>query len=456
MRGTRYCVCAACLLVPLFVPLVACGSAVPLPALRVSCPVAGAPRSIIQESASAGSVMIRAPPQLLDPNVRSGHFATMSAFAANPTTASFANFRRPFDPRANQGLRLNARRRLTFVLESTVPPAVVQRKLPAGGESRFSQQEPMRRPQMTPNFFNYVPGYRRLSNVLRKHYDPHGYGSNPFLRAWPAGHYYSPLPDPKFVDERKATLFNRQVESIPGIENNEDGQLALAETLSQYYRDLPFTDKERAGLRYYFDNIWFSYGDAIILNAMLRHYKPRRIVEVGSGFSSAVMLDTNDLHLSKQISCTFIEPEPERLFTLLSEEDKKRHEVIVGMVQDVPLTQFELLDANDILFIDSSHVVKIGSDVVHLLTNVLPILREGVIVHFHDVFWPFEYPERWVQEGKAWNENYLIKAFLQFNSKFRILFFNSYLATHHEREMGQKFPLWLRDTGGSLWLQRTS
>lgn len=309
---------------------------------------------------------------------------------------------------------------------------------------------------MTPNFFNYVPGYRRLSNVLRKHYDPHGYGSNPFLRAWPAGHYYSPLPDPKFVDERKATLFNRQVESIPGIENNEDGQLALAETLSQYYRDLPFTDKERAGLRYYFDNIWFSYGDAIILNAMLRHYKPRRIVEVGSGFSSAVMLDTNDLHLSKQISCTFIEPEPERLFTLLSEEDKKRHEVIVGMVQDVPLTQFELLDANDILFIDSSHVVKIGSDVVHLLTNVLPILREGVIVHFHDVFWPFEYPERWVQEGKAWNENYLIKAFLQFNSKFRILFFNSYLATHHEREMGQKFPLWLRDTGGSLWLQRTS
>lgn len=239
---------------------------------------------------------------------------------------------------------------------------------------------------MTPNFFNYVPGYRRLSNVLRKHYDPHGYGSNPFLRAWPAGHYYSPLPDPKFVDERKATLFNRQVESIPGIENNEDGQLALAETLSQYYRDLPFTDKERAGLRYYFDNIWFSYGDAIILNAMLRHYKPRRIVEVGSGFSSAVMLDTNDLHLSKQISCTFIEPEPERLFTLLSEEDKKRHEVIVGMVQDVPLTQFELLDANDILFIDSSHVVKIGSDVVHLLTNVLPILREGVIVHFHDVF----------------------------------------------------------------------
>lgn len=251
-------------------------------------------------------------------------------------------------------------------------------------------------------------------------------------------------------------LFNKSVHNIPGIETNEAGQLALASTLSQYYRELPFGDDARAGLRYYFDNIWFTQGDAIILYGILRHYRPRKVLEVGSGFSSAVMLDTNDLYLSGKTNFTFIEPDPERLFRLMSEEDKERHEVIVGMVQDVPLERFEVLRAGDILFIDSSHVVKIGSDVVHLVTEVLPRLHDGVIVHFHDVFWPFEYPESWIRQGKAWNENYLIKAFLQFNSGFKILIFNSYLAAHHKQDMGRNFPLWLKDTGGSLWIQKTA
>ena len=109
----------------------------------------------------------------------------------------------------------------------------------------------------------------------------------------------------------------------------------------------------------------------------------------------------------------------------------------------------------DILFIDSSHVAKIGSDVVYLMTEVLPQLRPGVLVHFHDVFWPFEYPEEWVQEGRAWNETYMLKAFLQFNERFRILLFCSYLALHHRAVLEQHLPLALKNSGGSLWL-RTS
>lgn len=304
------------------------------------------------------------------------------------------------------------------------------------------------------HFLTHIPGYRQLSNALRQHYDR--YGSNPFLEFVPPGHFYSPLPDINFIDRYKATLFNRQINSIPGIENNVADQLALLDTFSEYYDELPFKDDKCSGLRYYFRNSWFSYGDAIILYSMLRHYRPQRIIEIGSGFSSAVMLDTNDHFFARRIALTFVEPYPERLFSLLSDEDKKRHAIIVDAVQEVPLERFAALDTRDILFIDSSHVAKIGSDVVHLLTNVLPMLNKGVIVHFHDVFWPFEYPEEWLRAGRAWNENYILKAFLQFNAKFRILFFNSYLAIHHLDVVGQTLPLFLRNTGGSLWIEKTS
>ena len=189
---------------------------------------------------------------------------------------------------------------------------------------------------------------------------------------------------------------------------------------------------------------------------MLRHFRPRRVIEVGSGFSSALMLDTNDLFFSSGISFTFIEPHAQRLTSLMRPEDNVRQRVVTSMVQDVPETLFDSLEANDILFVDSSHVVKVGSDVVHLLTHVLPRLNKGVLVHFHDVFWPFEYPEEWFADGRAWNENYVLKAFLQFNDSFEILLFSSYLATHHRRDLETHIPLALRNPGGSLWIRRTA
>jgi hypothetical protein len=114
------------------------------------------------------------------------------------------------------------------------------------------------------------------------------------------------------------------------------------------------------------------------------------------------------------------------------------------------------LGNKDILFIESSHVAKIGSDVVYLVTEVIPRLKKGVIIHFHDIFWPFEYPEEWIRDGRAWNENYILKAFLQFNTQFKILLFNAYLALHHSNAMEHYLPLFMQGPGCSLWLEKTS
>jgi predicted O-methyltransferase YrrM len=306
---------------------------------------------------------------------------------------------------------------------------------------------------IVPSAFAPTREYRGLRDRLRRllnRVDP-----NPFLQFVPPGHFYSPIPDPEVVDRYRCRLFDRQVRVVPGIDNHTDAQLALLKELAAFYDELPFEDR-RSTHRYNFANPFFGYGDAIVLYTMLRHYRPARVIEVGSGFSSAVMLDTNDLFLEGAIKLTFIEPFPERLFSLMRNEDHVRSEVVSAPVQDIPVQSFASLRANDILFIDSSHVVKVGSDVDYLLTWVLPALERGVIVHFHDVFWPFEYPEAWIREGRAWTEAYALRAFLQFNSAYRILLFNSYLATHHKEELSRHLPLAMKNTGGSLWMTKTS
>lgn len=280
--------------------------------------------------------------------------------------------------------------------------------------------------------------------------------SNPFLTFAPPGDFYSPIPDRAEVARHRATLFDRGVTSVPGIDVRADEQVALLETFGRYHDDIPFKDEPTASLRYYFANPFFSYGDAVILYSMLRHRRPHRIVEVGSGFSSAVMLDTNDRSCRKQMRMTFIDPYPERLLALLAEEDIRQHEVIPDCVQGVAFEKFAELGANDLLFVDSSHVAKAGSDVVYLVTSVLPRLGKGVVVHFHDVFWPFEYPEEWIVGGRAWNEAYLLKAFLQFNPAFKIVFFNTYVATHHAAVAERYLPLFMKNPGGGLWIEKVT
>jgi hypothetical protein len=283
--------------------------------------------------------------------------------------------------------------------------------------------------------------------------DPKKGGSfvmNSFLNFSPPGHYYSPIPSMDEIKENEDKIFSC-ASTVPGVQLNKEKQLKLLDEFSRFYDEIPFSEHKEESTRYYFHNGWFSYGDAIALYSMIRHLSPKRIIEVGSGFSSAVMLDTNDLFFNNSIDCTFIEPNPERFKSMMGENNK----LFIQKVQDVDIENFRALQENDILFIDSSHVSKIGSDVNFIFSEVLPKLNKGVYIHFHDIFFPFEYPKEWVYKGVAWNEAYLLKAFLQFNCSFDIVLWNHYLSKFHSHEISLKLPLWLKSLCGSIWLVKS-
>ena len=270
----------------------------------------------------------------------------------------------------------------------------------------------------------------------------------------PAGHFYSPIPSLEEVRAREEEIFDSTSATLGGIDLGQEAQLALLEQMKAYYPELPFTATRTDRHRYCFDNDFYSYGDGIVLYSMIRHARPRQIIEIGSGFSSCVMLDTSDLFFDSSIRCTFVEPYPERLHSLLRPGDLERSTLIEKPVQRVPLTVFDDLSSGDILFIDSTHVSKTGSDVNHILFKILPRLARGVYIHIHDIFYPFEYPREWVYEGRAWNENYVVRAFLQFNTSFEIIFFASYLARFHPDQLYGSLPLARHNSGGNLWLRR--
>jgi predicted O-methyltransferase YrrM len=266
------------------------------------------------------------------------------------------------------------------------------------------------------------------------------------------GHFYSPIPSLDEIREREAEIFAEPPATLPGIDLNAEAQLALLTELAGFYGEMPFPRTNADGTRYWFDNWAYSYADAIFLYSMMRHLRPRRLIEIGSGFSSAAMLDTSDRFLDGQVEFTFIDPDPSTLRALLKPVDEV--EIIGARLQDVPVERFDELAAGDILFIDSTHVSKTGSDVNRILFEILPRLKSGVHVHFHDVFYPFEYPKEWVYEGRAWNEDYILRAFLSYNSEFEIALFGTWLARFHRDRLEAEMPLVLENPGGSLWIRR--
>ena len=199
----------------------------------------------------------------------------------------------------------------------------------------------------------------------------------------------------------------------------------------------------------------YGLGDAIVLSCFLSHFKPKRWIEVGSGFSSAILLDTLDANQALHAAVTFIEPNTERLERLLTARDRTRVTIIRSNVQDVALSVFRSLEAGDVLFFDTTHVSKTGSDVNHEIFRIMPVLNSGVIVHFHDVFDGFEYPENWVyEENRSWNEQYLLRAFLMFNKQFEILYANDSFAKRLPGVLRAIRPDILKNPGGGLWLRR--
>ncbi len=271
---------------------------------------------------------------------------------------------------------------------------------------------------------------------------------------FPDGHYHSTINSIDHLKTREALVWGREKESrIAGINLNTSMQLHLIDQFIPYYHDIPFPSFKNNLTRYYFENEFHSYTDAIFLYSMMRHFNPKQIIEVGSGYSAAVILDTNERFFDNRIRLTIIEPHPDRLYSLIAVKDRNSSKVIEQEVQQIPLEIFELLEAGDILFIDSSHVVKTGSDVNYILFEILPRLKSGVLIHFHDIFYPFDYPKEVVYTGIQWNEGFFLRAFLMYNNEFEIKLFSNYLY-HHHIEVYDKMPLCHKNTGGNLWLTK--
>ncbi len=270
----------------------------------------------------------------------------------------------------------------------------------------------------------------------------------------PPGHFYSPVVN---VAEVRPMFSQKAVppQELPAITVDRSAMLALWQRLLPYLKDMPFPDDPTSGFRYYFKNTAFSYGDGSILSAMLRLLRPKRLVEVGSGYSSACAIDTIDRFLGGNVAVSFVEPYPELLIKLLGEDAQRRVKIHPVGVQHADLSIFTALEAGDFLFIDSTHVMKTGSDVCHELFTILPALKPGVFIHIHDIFWPFEYRADWVlDENRSWNELYGLRAFLMYNAAFEIVFFNDYFVKHHCDRVMADYPTLMKNSGGSIWLRK--
>ena len=272
-------------------------------------------------------------------------------------------------------------------------------------------------------------------------------------------HFYEPIPDTRTLDNR---LWEKELD-IVGINFNEIKQLALLqEFVKDYkieYNEFPLNAHEiRNPHDYFVNNGSFESVDGEILYSMIRYFKPKKIYEIGSGYSTlvsarAIRQNSQEDH---NYSCEFvaIEPYPP---DFIRADLHGFFRLVPQKVQNVSLSEFTKLQANDILFIDSSHVLKIGSDVQYEFLEILPRLNRGVIVHVHDIFLPAEYLKEWVlQDYKFWNEQYMLQAFLAFNERFEILWGSSYMHLTHPAELEKAFASYNRTERWpqSFWFRR--
>ena len=273
--------------------------------------------------------------------------------------------------------------------------------------------------------------------------------------AFPPGHFYSPVVDPATLD--RVRTWPAQPEVL-GIDFNDASHRAiLLDDFPRFAGDydyaevLPDTPDLAA---FYTQNTQFSGLDPVVLFVMLRAGRPRRLIEVGSGYSSLLIADVNRRWLDGALEVTCIEPYPR---PFLEQPVPGLAALVRAPVQEVALSRFEALEAGDILFIDSSHVAKTGSDVNHLYFEVLPRLASGVLVHVHDIFLPHDYPVEWViGENRSWNEQYVLRALLQGGSAFEVLFGSAYACTRFPTLVVQALarPDGELRGGGSFWMRK--
>lgn len=289
--------------------------------------------------------------------------------------------------------------------------------------------------------------------------------------AFPDGHFYSPVVDVAEVARDHDLLWPaapasglpataaEEVPTAPTV-HGIDWNPALHEVLLRQHfprlfaeYDYPATGEADEALTHFHDgNSQFGPVDARVLFAMLRLLRPRRVLEIGSGYSTLLSADVNARFLGGTTTITCVEPFPRPFLHRLHSSGQIR--LIEQRAQEVPAEPFAELQAGDLLFIDSSHVCKTGSDVNRLYLDVLPRLAPGVIVHVHDIFFPHDYPPDWVLEhGFSWNEQYLLQALLLGNAGFRVLYGCRLARAFHREALVALFGKMVR--GGSFWMERT-
>jgi hypothetical protein len=271
--------------------------------------------------------------------------------------------------------------------------------------------------------------------------------------------YYSPLNDLEFLDQNRDLWQGR---GMPlAIRWNLDEQVALLKSISPYIAELEDVPSEppqgQPFSEYHWNNDFWRGTDAFVHYALLRHLRPTRVVEIGCGWSSLLLaraLERNATDGSAATSVHQIEPYPRRE---LIDELPRRWTLDETILQRASPSQILELDAGDVLFYDGSHVARSASDVNWFFFEILPRVRHGVVIHLHDIFWPADYPESWIfDRGQTWNEQYVLQAFLMFNSEFEILLANAALVAECAASVGDLLqglsePM---SGGGSVWIRR--
>ena len=254
-------------------------------------------------------------------------------------------------------------------------------------------------------------------------------------------HYYQPMINPK----KYLTKSLRDDRELLGVDINAEEQLNLLSKFNYNEELLEFPLDKRKDYEYFYNNSNYSSGDAEYLYNIIRHFKPNRIIEIGSGYSTLMVRNaiSNNKLEETNYTCHHICIEPYEVQWL----EELGVEVIREKVEKLDKSIFQNLKSNDILFIDSSHIIRPQGDVLFEYLEILPSLKSGVLVHVHDIFTPKDYLDEWVYGHFFWNEQYIVEAFLTFNSEFRIIGALNYLAHNHRKELAEKCPFFASNKG---------
>lgn len=248
-------------------------------------------------------------------------------------------------------------------------------------------------------------------------------------------HYYEPLINQKHL--RYPTSKHR---NLPSIDINTSEQLQLLDTFTYQNELQSISFKSDSIIKYGYDNTYFGPGDAEFLYSIIRLRKPKKIVEIGSGYSTLMAIEAIAKNKSEDVgyTCEHICIEPYENNWL----EQCNVKIVRELVENVDVNIFTSLEENDIFFIDSTHMIRPQGDVLYEYFEIMPLLKSGVIIHIHDIFTPRDYPHDWLfYHHLFWNEQYLVEALLSFTDKFKILAALNYLKKDYTDVFHKAFPV---------------